>query len=76
MLQWVHSRTKPSDSVFLQLGNLLYFLVPHIMPVQFSKIVKKSLSVHLGIFTNSWRPYILILNKIDYILMPGIVVQE
>ena len=27
---------------------------------------------HLGIFTNSWRPYDLILNEVDYILIPGI----
>lgn len=30
------------------------------------------MSGHLGFFTNSLRPYDLILNEADYILIPGI----
>lgn len=34
------------------------------------------MSGHLGFFTNSLRPYDLILNEADYILIPGIYLSR
>lgn len=38
--------------------------------------MKKGLSGHLGFFTNSLRPYDLVLNEADYILIPGIYLSR